>query len=302
MESLTKTLFPTFQAAMEAADTVVEAEGYALHIRTSKRDNAGQRKSALVRCIKAGPYENRKDKAAHISRRRLNTATQKTDCEFRLSLKEKRGYWTISYLHDVHNHRLVDDPMVFPKYRALVIQKYRDDIIRKFNNNTRPTDIAGELRDLVHDDPRLAGITAQDVSNALARHRQEELAGRTPLQFLYDRLDKSDFFHRDSRDPQGRLTGLFLAPRATFHRWRQHHDVLVLDCTYKTNRFNMPLLNICAATRDNKTFSIASIFLNGETESHYYWAISLLLVLCEKESIPFQGSLSRTEILRCLRR
>ncbi|KAM4066060.1 MULE transposase [Hirsutella rhossiliensis] len=177
--------------------------------------------------------------------------------------------------------------MVFPKYRALVIQKYRDDIIRKFNNNTRPTDIAGELRDLVHDDPRLAGITAQDVSNALARHRQEELAGRTPLQFLYDRLDKSDFFHRDSRDPQGRLTGLFLAPRATFHRWRQHHDVLVLDCTYKTNRFNMPLLNICAATRDNKTFSIASIFLNGETESHYYWAISLLLVLCEKESIPF---------------
>ncbi|KAM4067429.1 MULE transposase [Hirsutella rhossiliensis] len=257
MESLTKTLFPTFQAAMEAADTVVEAEGYALHIRTSKRDNAGQRKSALVRCIKAGPYENRKDKAAHISRRRLNTATQKTDCEFRLSLKENA-------------------------YRALVIQKYRDDIIRKFNNNTRPTDIAGELRDLVHDDPRLAGITAQD--------------------FLYDRLDKSDFFHRDSRDPQGRLTGLFLAPRATFHRWRQHHDVLVLDCTYKTNRFNMPLLNICAATRDNKTFSIASIFLNGETESHYYWAISLLLVLCEKESIPFQGSLSRTEILRCLRR
>ncbi|KAM4066061.1 AMP-binding enzyme [Hirsutella rhossiliensis] len=228
MESLTKTLFPTFQAAMEAADTVVEAEGYALHIRTSKRDNAGQRKSALVRCIKAGPYENRKDKAAHISRRRLNTATQKTDCEFRLSLKENA-------------------------YRALVIQKYRDDIIRKFNNNTRPTDIAGELRDLVHDDPRLAGITAQDVSNALARHRQEELAGRTPLQFLYDRLDKSDFFHRDSRDPQGRLTGLFLAPRATFHRWRQHHDVLVLDCTYKTNRFNMPLLNICAATRDNKT-------------------------------------------------
>ncbi|XP_044714739.1 MULE transposase domain-containing protein [Hirsutella rhossiliensis] len=259
MESLTKTLFPTFQAAMEAADTVAEAE--------------------------ATPYTFEHRSGITLANASLHL--------FVVSRPAPTKIGRIKLLIS-----LVVASIQQPRKQT----KYRDDIIRKFNNNTRPTDIAGELRDLVHDDPRLAGITAQDVSNALARHRQEELAGRTPLQFLYDRLDKSDFFHRDSRDPQGRLTGLFLAPRATFHRWRQHHDVLVLDCTYKTNRFNMPLLNICAATRDNKTFSIASIFLNGETESHYYWAISLLLVLCEKESIPFQGSLSRTEILRCLRR
>ncbi|KAM4061762.1 MULE transposase [Hirsutella rhossiliensis] len=239
MESLTKTLFPTFQAAMEAADTVAEAE--------------------------ATPYTFEHRSGITLANASLHL--------FVVSRPAPTKIGRIKLLIS-----LVVASIQQPRKQT----KYRDDIIRKFNNNTRPTDIAGELRDLVHDDPRLAGITAQD--------------------FLYDRLDKSDFFHRDSRDPQGRLTGLFLAPRATFHRWRQHHDVLVLDCTYKTNRFNMPLLNICAATRDNKTFSIASIFLNGETESHYYWAISLLLVLCEKESIPFQGSLSRTEILRCLRR
>ena len=286
MESLLNTTYPSFQAAKEAADAVAKTEGYALTIRTTKKDKTGQPTLVAVRCSKGGKFKVRTNEAAtHVSRRRAKSATQITGCEFRLVLKPKAGGWVVSCPHDRHNHRLADDPMVFPKYRTVVIQKYLDDIIRKFNNNTRPTDIAGELRDC--EDPDLAGVTAKDISNALAKHRLNELAGRSPLQFLYDQLDKDDFFYRDTRDEQGRLTGLFLAPYHSLNRWHKHYEVLILDCTYKTNRFNMPLLNICAATRDNKTFSVASIFLNGETESHYRWAVSLLLILCEMQGIPF---------------
>ena len=146
-----------------------------------------------------------------------------TGCEFRLILKPKDGYWTISCPHNVHNHALVDDPMAFPKYRAIVIRNYHEDIIQAFNNNTRPTDIASQLRDrAAPEDARLASIIGKDISNALARHRAKELAGRSPLQFLFDQLDRSDFFYRDMRDSQGRLTGLLLAPLYSPESYRRH--------------------------------------------------------------------------------
>ncbi|KAM4061866.1 MULE transposase [Hirsutella rhossiliensis] len=47
----------------------------------------------------------------------------------------------------------------------------------------------------------------------------------------------------------------------------------------------MPLLNICGTTSERKTFSIASIFLSGEDESRYRWALATLLALLAKENI-----------------
>jgi hypothetical protein len=58
-----------------------------------------------------------------------------------------------------------------------------------------------------------------------------------------------------------------------------------MDCTYKTNRFRMPLLNICAVTGNKKTIQIALCFLSGEKEASYDWAIKCLRELMEKMGI-----------------
>ena len=39
-----------------------------------------------------------------------------------------------------------------------------------------------------------------------------------------------------------------------------------MDSTYKTNRFGMPLFNICGVTNDRLAFQVASCFLSGEKE------------------------------------
>jgi hypothetical protein len=51
--------------------------------------------------------------------------------------------------------------------------------------------------------------------------------------------------------------------------WKKNPDVLLLDCTYKTNRFNMPLLNICGITGNNKTPQFTLCFLSSELEEDY---------------------------------
>jgi len=68
--------------------------------------------------------------------------------------------------------------------------------------------------------------------------------------------------------------------------FKQHPDVLLLDSTYKTNRFNMPLLNICGITGGNKVFQARLVFLSRETESDYNWAMSCLQKVMHNHKIP----------------
>lgn len=48
----------------------------------------------------------------------------------------------------------------------------------------------------------------------------------------------------------------------------------LIECTYKTNRFNMPLLDIVGGAPINASFTVASAFLAGEAAEHYTWAPS----------------------------
>src|SRR6266536_793213 len=49
----------------------------------------------------------------------------------------------------------------------------------------------------------------------------------------------------------------------------ENPEVLVLDATYKINRFRMPLVNIIKMIRINRNFYAASVFLAGEKENDY---------------------------------
>jgi hypothetical protein len=51
--------------------------------------------------------------------------------------------------------------------------------------------------------------------------------------------------------------------------WKEHPDILLLDCIYKTNRFNIPFLNICLITSNNMVIQIGLVFLSSEKEADY---------------------------------
>ena len=47
-----------------------------------------------------------------------------------------------------------------------------------------------------------------------------------------------------------------------------------MDCTYKTNRYGLPLLNIVGVTATGNSFNIAFAFLQNEKQSCYVWALN----------------------------
>ncbi|GAU37897.1 hypothetical protein TSUD_163340 [Trifolium subterraneum] len=54
------------------------------------------------------------------------------------------------------------------------------------------------------------------------------------------------------------------------------HFVLVIGCTYKTNRFRFPLLEIVGVTSTELTFTVAFAFLDSEKIKNFTWALQKL--------------------------
>jgi hypothetical protein len=65
-----------------------------------------------------------------------------------------------------------------------------------------------------------------------------------------------------------------------------NHELIVLDFTYKTNRFNMPLLNIVKIAPINKSFFGANCFLPGEINKNFAWCFERLKLDCYLRGIP----------------
>lgn len=68
--------------------------------------------------------------------------------------------------------------------------------------------------------------------------------------------------------------------------YQENDDGVLLVWIYRTNRFNMPLLNIVGVTRMTTTIHIAQGFMTGETASDYEWALQQLVSLQANLTFP----------------
>ncbi|KAI8563231.1 hypothetical protein RHMOL_Rhmol03G0096200 [Rhododendron molle] len=62
--------------------------------------------------------------------------------------------------------------------------------------------------------------------------------------------------------------------------------VLLMDCTYKTNRYRFPLLQIVGITSTERTFSVAFAFINREKEENYTWVLEKLKSMIDSDALP----------------
>ena len=81
-------------------------------------------------------------------------------------------------------------------------------------------------------------------------------------------------FHKDPTTE--RLDYIFWLHPASLALLQNHYDVLMIDCTYKINRYNLPLCHITGRTSTGKTFDIGYCLINSEREVIYNMIISHL--------------------------
>ncbi len=101
----------------------------------------------------------------------------------------------------------------------------------------------------------------------------QQLDGRTPIQSLLANFASDDFVSEHMLDADNRVTHLFFASRQSLDLYHRYPEVLLLDCTYKTNKYGLPLLNVVGITGVNTSFLVCCAFIKAEGESDFCWVL-----------------------------
>lgn len=91
--------------------------------------------------------------------------------------------------------------------------------------------------------------------------------------------------HRTNEDSEA-ITDLFWANPTGLDLLHAFPHVLPMDCTYKTNKYHMPLLKIVGLTSTDMTFSVTFVYLQHEREENFNWALDVLRSIMDDSALP----------------
>jgi len=186
--------------------------------------------------------------------RKRSSATRKTDCPFEVKGTLKDGEWVLSIKNGGHNHEPSDNLLGHPRARRLGADN-RQVVEDLSASGIAPRHILASLR---HSSPNVLAI-AKTIYNERARIQRASLGGRTPIQAFLDGLRENNVHHDYDVDAVGRINRLFFSPQPSSGLLQSYPHVLVMDCTYRTNRYKIPLLHVVGMAGTNLTFTVCCV-------------------------------------------
>lgn len=142
--------------------------------------------------------------------------------------------------------------------------------------------------------------TQQDIYNRIADARREASEGQNSVNALADQLFNEGFWSQFQTDSDGRVKAVLFAHPDSIAYLQAYPDVLILDCTYKTNKYRMPLLDMIGVDVCQRSFCIAFAFLSGESEEDYSWALGRLKLLYESQHIRLPSVILTDRCIACM--
>jgi hypothetical protein len=105
-------------------------------------------------------------------------------------------------------------------------------------------------------------------------------------------LTQSPEWYVDSKKKQynDELEFLFFTPKCMQKLLCLYMEVLTMDCTYKTNKYKMPLLIITGVTALNTSFYAGFCFMRGESYSDYVWVMEAVVRLYKHLDLPYPAT------------
>jgi hypothetical protein len=101
-------------------------------------------------------------------------------------------------------------------------------------------------------------------------------------------------------DQDDRVKAVLFAHPDSLAYLQTYPDILVLDCTYKTNKCGMPLLDMIGVDASQRSFCIAFAFLAGESEQDFVWALDRPKSLYEIGHARFPSVVLTDRCLACI--
>ncbi|KAL7589277.1 hypothetical protein Lser_V15G37415 [Lactuca serriola] len=186
--------------------------------------------------------------------------------------------WTLRVICDQHNHPLAQYMEGHAFARRL--KEHEKQLVADLTNlNVTLHDILSIIKE--RDENNVS--TLKTIYNERLKLRSSRNYGKTPMQVLMEMLNEKHFVTDFSVNSiSNELENLFFIHPRLLNIWKAFPHVLIIDATYKTNKYGLPFVQIVGTTSTNKTFSIAFAFIVNEKEDNYNWVLTCLKSTLEK--------------------
>ncbi|KAL4561205.1 hypothetical protein LXL04_033368 [Taraxacum kok-saghyz] len=238
-------------------------KGYGLSIKDSTKD-----KYVTLQCDRGGSY---RDRMGIGDKRKKNTGSRLINCPFQIvGKKGNDGTWVLKVKNLTHNHEPSTDMSGHPSFRRLL-----PDDVQSVKNMTLsgipPRQILSSLRQRNQNLPAVS----RTIYNLKAKIQKENLNNRSTVSALFEEFEKKGFIYDILYDSVGHITHLFVVHPLSIRLAKVFSNIFVMDCTYKTNKYKMPLLDIIGVSCFNTSFYSGFVFLKTEDEYSYVWALNV---------------------------
>ncbi|KAK7393758.1 hypothetical protein VNO78_22322 [Psophocarpus tetragonolobus] len=292
----TTEVFPSREAMLDWARVVAKEKGFVLIILRSetsakrsirsKRCNIGKT-FVILGCDRSGKYRGPYKNALS---RKVNS-TRKCDCPFRLrgkALKKGEG-WVVKVMCGCHNHEL-EETLVGHPYAGRLSAEEKSLVDEMTKKMMTPKEILLTLKDHNMDNV----TTIKQIYNARQAYRSSQKGFE--MQQLLNLLERNRcvYWHRKV-DDYDVIRDIFWTHPDAVKLLGTFNTVLIIDCTYKTNRCQLPLLEIVGVTSTELTFSVAFAFVESEQADNFTWALQKLRGLILKDDDVPQVIVTNTD-------
>nr|XP_043625410.1 protein FAR1-RELATED SEQUENCE 5-like [Erigeron canadensis] len=238
--------FETYDELLRSVRSFYYAKGYGLSIRDSRKG-----KHVILQCDRGGSHKE----PAEINRKR-STTSRLTNCPFQIVGKRGAdGFWAFTVKNLTHNHEPSKDMSGHSSFRQLSPNKVKT--VKEMTMSGIPArQILSSLR---LETPSLPA-NSRTIYNLKKKIRREKLGNRPMINALFEELEKAGFTYDIVHDLDGRITRLFIAHPLSVKLAKHFSSTFVMDCTYKTNKYNMPLLISLESHASTPPFILGSYF------------------------------------------
>lgn len=225
-------------------------------------------------CERGGKYQRSKKclPMGHKNSREM-TATKKNGCPFMLKgVPQGDGTWKLKVNCGLHNHDIVDT-LYGHSFLGRLNDEELEFVRAQTKGHVKAKRIFANLKERFPNNVS----TIKSVYNARQRMRVRDREGLSMIQYLLKKLKENEYVFHYKDDADGKVvTSLFMCHKKSIELGKCFPNVFVLDCTYKTNKYKMPLFEIVGIASTGKTFNLAFVFMDRELEINYKWAMEMV--------------------------
>ncbi|XP_022841839.1 protein FAR-RED ELONGATED HYPOCOTYL 3-like [Olea europaea var. sylvestris] len=281
----TNMIFTSKDALIDWIKTTGKRHNMIVVIKKSNFGQVGRKPRIDFACERHGSYRCRYTNKENEKRKRRRTnGTKKCGCPFALNGRKliNGDYWILKVKCGRHNHDIAQN-LEGHSYAGRLTEKETSILVDMSKNHVRLKEILYTLKQ--NDDTNVS--TMRHIYNARQKFRLKEQAGRTQMQQLMNRLVENKYIEWHCISMEMNLVqDLFWAHPYSVDLLQAFPRVIIMDCTYKINRYRLPLLEIVGVTSIDLTFSIAFAYLGKECEENYAWALGRLKSLMNDIIMP----------------